>query len=76
MYLFRKVCLTLSTILKESLYDLEFLIRSRFKAHTVMEDETWIFVRGVLEVDVRISNAIMSDINASLQSFSGELKCS
>ena len=69
MYLIRKLCLTLGSILKEGRYDRRFLSRSRFKAHTVMEDETRIFVRVVLVADVRSSNAIMSDINARLQSF-------
>ena len=76
MYLLRKVCLTLDSILKESLYDRGCLNRSRLKAHTVMEDETWIFVRVVLNLDVCFSNAIMSDINVSLQSFQRWIKCS
>ena len=77
MYLFRKLCITLGSILKEGLYDLGFLSRSRFEAHTVVEDETWIFVRVVLVADVRFSNAIMSDINGGLQSFQRWItKCS
>ena len=63
MYLFRKLCITLGSILKEGLYDRGFLSRSRLKAHAVGEDETWILVRVVLAVDVRFSNVIMSDIN-------------
>ena len=69
MYLIRKLCITLGSVSKEGPYDLRFLSRSRFKAHTVVEDETWVFVRVVLVVDVRFSNAIMSDINDGLQSF-------
>ena len=53
MYLFRKLCITLGSILKEGLYDRGFLSRSRLKAHAVVEDETWILVRVVLAVDVR-----------------------
>jgi hypothetical protein len=67
MYLFRKLCRTLGSILKEGLYNRGFLSRSRFKAHAVVEDETWILVRAVLVVDVRCPNAIMSDINGGLQ---------
>ena len=70
MNLFLKLCTTLSSIPKEGLYDLGFFIISRFKTHTVVEDETWIFVRVVLEFDFRFSNAIMSDVNGGLQSFS------
>jgi hypothetical protein len=69
MYLIRKLCTTLGSVSKEGPYDLGFLSRSRFKAHTVVEDETWVLVRVVLVVDVRFSNAIMSDINDGLQSF-------
>ena len=69
MYLFRKLCITLRSILKERLYDRGFLIRSRLKAHAVVEDETRILVRVVLAVDVRLSNSIMSDINVRLQTF-------
>ena len=67
MYLFRKLCITLGSFLKEGLYDRGFVIRSRFKAHAVVEDETWILVRAVLAVDVRCPDAIMSDINGGLQ---------
>jgi hypothetical protein len=76
MYLFRKLCITLGSILKEGLYDCGFLSRSRFKAHAVVEDETWILVRAVLAVDVRFSNVIMSDINGGLQTFQLWIKCS
>ena len=69
MYLFRKFCITLSSLSKERLYDRGFLSRTRFKAHTVVKDETWILLRVVLVADVRCSNAIMSDINGVLQSF-------
>ena len=70
MYLVRKLCITLGSISKEGLYDLGFLSRPGFKAHTVVEDKTRIFVRVVLVGDVRFSNTIMSDINGGLQSFS------
>ena len=76
MYLIRKLCTTLSSISNEELCDLEFLGRTRFKAHTVVEDETWILVRVVLVSDVRFSNAIMSDVNGGLQSFQLWIKCS
>jgi hypothetical protein len=76
MYLFRKVCITLGSISKEGFYDLGFLSRSRFKAHTVVEDKPWILVGVVLVDDVRFSNAIMSDINGGLQSFQWWIKCS
>ena len=69
MYLIWKLCITLRSLLKEGLYDRGFLSRSRFKAHTVVEYEMRIFVRVVLEVDVRSSSATMTDINASLSSF-------
>ena len=68
MYLIRQLCITLSSILKERLYDLGFLSRSGFKAHTVMEDETRILVGVVRMADVRVSNSIMSDIDGGLQS--------
>jgi hypothetical protein len=66
MDLIRQLCMTLSPTLKEGLYDVGFLGRSRFKAHTVVEDETWILVGVVLVADVRFSSAIMSDIDSSL----------
>ena len=69
MYLFRKFCITLSSLSKERLYDRGFLSRTRFEAHTVVKDETWILLRVVLVADVRCSNAIMRDINGVLQSF-------
>ena len=69
MYLFRKYCTTLGSLSKERLYDRRCLNRTRFKAHTVVEDEAWILGRVVLLVDVRFSNAIMSDINGGLQTF-------
>jgi hypothetical protein len=69
MYLFLKLCTTHGSPPKEGLYDLGFINISRFKAHTVVEDETWILVRVVLEFDVRFSNAIMSNVNGGLQSF-------
>ena len=73
MYLFRKLCITLSSFSKEGLYDRGFISRTRFKAHTVVEDETWILVRVVLVADVRFSNAIMGDING-LRSFQRWIK--
>jgi hypothetical protein len=76
MYLVRKLCITLGSVLKEGLYDLGFLSRSRFKAHTVVEDETWILVRVVLVVDVRFSNSIMSDIYGGLVQSFQRIKCS
>ena len=78
MYLFRKLCITLGSILKEGLYDRGFLSRSRLKAHAVVEDETWILVRVVLAVDVRFSNVIMSNINhdVGLHTFQLWIKCS
>ena len=76
MYLIRKLCTTRGSISKEGLYDLEFLNISRFKAHTVMEDETWILVRVVPAADVGHSSTIMSDINGGLQSFQLWTKCS
>ena len=63
MHLIRKLCTTRGSISKEGLYNLGFLDISRFKAHTVLEDETWILVRVVLVADGHFSNAIMSDIN-------------
>jgi hypothetical protein len=69
MYLIRKLCITLGSILKEGLYDRGFLSRSRLKAHAVVEDKTWISVRVVLAADVRFSNSIMSNINVDLQTF-------
>ena len=76
MHLIRKLCTTRSSISKEGLYDFRFLNISRFKAHTVVEDETWILVRVVLVADDRHSSAIMSDINGGLQSFQLWTKCS
>ena len=76
MYLISKLRTTLGSISKEGLYDLGFLNISRFKAHAVVEDETWILVRVVLVADVRFSNAIMSDVNGGLQSFQLWIKCS
>ena len=76
MYLFRKFGTTLSSLSKEGLYDRGCLGRTRFKALTVVEDEAWIFVGVVLVVDVRFSNAIISDINGDLQSFQRWIKCS
>jgi hypothetical protein len=70
MDLIRELCLTLSMILKEGLYDLGFLSRARLEPHAVMEDETWI-LRGVIRmVDVCFSRAIMgnSTIVGGLQS--------
>ena len=69
MYPIRKFCITFGSTLKEGLYDLSFLSRTGFKAHTVVEDETWISVRAVLAAYVRLSNSIMSDINVRLQTF-------
>jgi hypothetical protein len=69
MYPIRKRCTTFGSILKEGLHDRRFLSRTRFKAHTVVENETWILVRAVLAADVRLSNSIMSDINVCLQTF-------
>ena len=65
----RKLCTTLGSLSKERLYDRRILSRSRFKTHTVVEDETWILVRVVLAADVCFSSTIMSDINGSLQTF-------
>jgi hypothetical protein len=62
--------------LKEGLNNLGFVSRSGFETHTVVEDETWIFVREVLVADVRFSEANMSDINGGLQSFQQWIKCS
>ena len=76
MYLLRKLCLRLGSISKKGLYDLGFFNKSRFKAHTIVEDKTWIFVRGVLVANDRLSNAIISDINGGLQSFQLWIKCS
>ena len=69
MYLFRKYCTTLGSLSKERLYDRRCLYRTRFKTHTVVEDEARILVREVLVVDVRFPNATMSDINGGLQTF-------
>ena len=69
MYLLWKLCITFSSLSEEGLYNRGVLSRTRFKAHTVVEDETWILVRVVLVADVRFSNAIMSDVNGGLQSF-------
>jgi hypothetical protein len=76
MYLFRKGCTAIGYLSKEGLYDRRFPSRTRFKAHTVMEDEAWILLRTILAADVRFSNAIMSDINGGLHTvhFSGEIK--
>jgi hypothetical protein len=76
MHLIRKLCITLGSILKEGLHDRGFLSRARLKAHTVVENETWILVRVVLVADVRFSNAIVSDINGGLQSFQRWSECS
>ena len=76
MYLIRKLCTTLGSISKKRLYDLGFLNKSRFKAHTIVEDKTRIFVRGVLVTNDRFSNTIISDINGGLQSFQLWIKCS
>ena len=70
MYLIQKLCTTLGSVSKEGLYDHGFLNKSRFKAHTIVEDEMWILVRVILVADDRFSNAIMSDVNGGLQSFS------
>ena len=67
MDLFRKVCIILARSRGKDSTITDFSVDSRFKAHTVMEDETWIFVRAVLAADVHFSNAIMSDINGGLQ---------
>ena len=69
MHLIRQGCFTLSSTLKEGLYDLGFPSRSRFETHTVVEDETWILIGVVLAGDVSCSSAIMSDINGRLQSY-------
>jgi hypothetical protein len=74
MYLFRKFCITLGSLSKEGLYGCGFLSRSRFKTHTVVENETRILVRVVLAADVCFSNAIMSNINGGLQSFQDGFK--
>ena len=80
MYQIQKLCIIFGSILKEGLYDHGFLSRSRFKTHTVMEDEISILVRVVLMAEVHSSNVIsymiMSNINASLQSFEQWIKCS
>ena len=73
MYLVCKFSIMLGSILKEGLYNLGFLSRPSFKAHTVMEDKMQIFVRVVLIADVCFSNTIMSNINGGLQSFSNGL---
>jgi hypothetical protein len=75
MYPFRKLCITLASLSKKGLYDLGFFNRSRFKTHTIVENETWILVRAVFLVDVGFSNAKMSDINGGLQSFQRWIKC-
>ena len=75
MYLIRKLCTNLGSISKEGLYDLGLLNISRFKAHTIVEDKTWIFVRAVLVANDRFSNAIISDINGGLQSFQLWIEC-
>ena len=76
MYPIRKVCITFGSPSEERLYNRGFLSRARFKTHTVVEDEAWILVRVVLVGDIRISNAIMSDINGRLQFFQQWIKCS
>ena len=76
MYLFRKLRIKLGSLSKEGLYDLGLFGRSRFKAHTVVKDETWISVRIVFAADVRSSNAIISNINGGLQSFQQWIKSS
>jgi hypothetical protein len=54
MYPIRKLCITLGSISKEEPYDLGFLSRSRFKAHTIVEDERWMRDHErYLEVDER-----------------------
>ena len=68
MYLIWQRCIMLSSILKEGLYDPGFLSTAGFKAHTVMEDETWILVRVVRMADVCCPSSIMSDIDGGLQS--------
>ncbi len=74
MYLIRQLCITLSSILEEGLYDLGFLSRARFEAHTVVEDETWILVGVIAMPDVRCSSAIMGDIDGSLQSCQEQIR--
>ena len=76
MYLIRKLCTTLGSISKEALYDIKSLGWTRFKAHAVVEDETRILVIVVPVADVRLSNAIMSDVNGNLQPFQPRIKCS
>ena len=76
MYLIRKLCTTLGSTFKEGPYDFRFLNISRFKTHTIVEDKTRIFVRGVLVANDHFSNAIISDINDGLQSFQLWIKCS
>jgi hypothetical protein len=76
MNLVRKLCTTVGSISKEGLYDLGFLNISRFKAHTIVEDETWILVRVILVADDRFPNMIVSDINGRLQSFQLWIDCS
>ena len=76
MYLIGQPCLTRSSLLKEGLYDLGFVIRSRLKAHTVVEDETWILVGIVLVGDISLSRSIMSDIDGGLQSSQRWIKSS
>ena len=76
MHLIRKLYTTLGSISKKRLYDLGYLNKSRFKAHTIVEDKTWILVRGVLVANDHFSNAIISDINGNLLSFQLWIKCS
>ena len=57
MHLIRKLCTTRGSILKEGFHNLRFLNTSSFKAHTVVEDETWILVRVVLVADDGHSSA-------------------
>ena len=57
MYPIRKLCITFGSISKEGSYDLKLLIRSRFKALTVVEDEIWILVGIVPVTDVRLQSS-------------------
>ena len=68
MYLIRKLCTALGSTFKEGPYDFRLFNISRFKAHTIMEDnlKMWILVRVVLVANDRFSNAIISDINGGL----------
>jgi hypothetical protein len=75
MYPFQNFWITLCSTLKEGPNDLEILLKSRFKAHIVVEDEMWILVSVVLLFDVRFFNVIMSDINGGLQSYQRWIEC-